>query len=344
MKKRLLTVISVIIFVISASRGYTADQYEWKQNYNWKLTHEGAKDVAEDIFANIFAKLVHERSNGHITIDDYYMTQLGTSTDQIELLQGGAVEFGIAAIGSLAAIVPEVGVLSLHYLLPAEISKVWDFLANSSTTAELSRIIAEHGIQILCWNTEGAHVWSMKKPINSLADMKGVKFRTMASQLEMASFNAYGASSTTIAFAELYSALQLGTVDGQQQNAQGNNVLHYYEVAPYYINARASYYIDAPCCNKSFYDSLDPYIKELLAECAQEAREQLIKIVAEKDEKEARDIARANGVTWIDFNEAQRAEFAAAAPKAYGVYLEIGGKHAKELLDMCKKDAEKYKN
>ena len=272
------------------------------------------------------------------------MTQLGTSTDQIELLQGGAVEFGIAAIGSLAAIVPEVGVLSLHYLLPAEISKVWDFLANSSTTAELSRIIAEHGIQILCWNTEGAHVWSMKKPINSLADMKGVKFRTMASQLEMASFNAYGASSTTIAFAELYSALQLGTVDGQQQNAQGNNVLHYYEVAPYYINARASYYIDAPCCNKSFYDSLDPYIKELLAECAQEAREQLIKIVAEKDEKEARDIARANGVTWIDFNEAQRAEFAAAAPKAYGVYLEIGGKHAKELLDMCKKDAEKYKN
>lgn len=309
------------------------DEYLWEQDYTWKFTHEGAKGLAEDCFATAFAKLVNERSNGHIKIDIYDFNQLGSGADQFELIQGGAIEFGLASSGAIASLVPEAGIFGLHYIYPDTMAEMFDFLATSKTCKILNNVMAEKNFHVFVWNIEGPHVWSTKKPINSLADMKGLKFRTQANQLEMASFRAYGASPTTVAFAELYSALQLGTVDGQQQTGLGNNLMNYYDVAPYYIDAHASYYVDAPVCNKRFYESLDPYIQNLIMECIMEARGTLATFLEEQEGGEARRIAEEHGVTWIEFDEAQKAEFAKASVSAHETFLKIGGDKAEEILN-----------
>ena len=318
----------------SSSTGESSNgEYEWTTDYTWKLTHEGTQGLGEDHFATTFTQLVNERSDGHITIDIYDFNQLGAGADQSELIQGGAVEFGIVSSGAISALVPEAGIFGLHYIYPAEFSEMWDFLETSETVATLSEIMDNKGFHVFSWNIEGPHVWSMKKPITCVADMKGLKFRTQANQLEMASFEAYGASPTTVAFAELYSALQLGTVDGQQQTGLANNVMNYYDVAPYYIEAHASYYVDAPVCNTSFFESLDPYIQNLLTECALDARASLEEFINEQEGGEARRVAEEHGVTWIEFDETQQAEFAEASVSARDTFLEIGGDRAQEILD-----------
>ena len=289
--------------------------------------------MGEDHFANAFAELIHERSDGHITVELYGFNQLGQGADLMELVQSGAVEFGIASSGAVSSLVPEAGVFGLHYIYPNEMGEMWDFLETSETLNTLNDIMNDAGFHVFSWNIEGPHIWSMTKPINSVSDMQGVKFRTQANQLEMASFNAYGASATTVAFAELYSALQLGTVDGQQQTGLGNNLMNYYDVAPYYIEAHASYYVDAPVCNAALYDSLDPYVQELLTECMWEARASLEEFLNVEEGGKAQEVAEEHGVTWIEFDEEQQAEFAEKAVQVRETYLEIGGSRAQEILD-----------
>jgi TRAP-type C4-dicarboxylate transport system substrate-binding protein len=314
-------------------------EYAWAQDYTWKFTHEGTPGLGEDIFATAFAQLINEKSDGHINIEVYEFNQLGASADQLELVQSGAVEFGLASAGAVASLVPEVSIFGLHYVFPAETQDMWDYLADSELTDMLSEYMLDANFKVFCWNIEGPHVWSAKKEIHTLDDMKGLKFRTQANQLEMASFNAYGANATTIAFAELYSALQLGTVDAQQQTALANNVMNYYDVAPYYIQAHASYYVDAPVCNADFYEGLDPYVQDLLMEAFLEAREILVQFLITDDAVKAKDVAvDEHGVTWVEFTPEEQAAFAEKAVAVRDVYLEIGGENAQAVLDTLIKE------
>ena len=90
------------------------------QTYHWKLAHEEYEGDPEHEWALAFKDALAELSDGRITLDVYAVGQLGDSTNQVEMLQTGAVEFGINSPGAVGAFIPESGVFNLHYVLPSD--------------------------------------------------------------------------------------------------------------------------------------------------------------------------------------------------------------------------------
>jgi len=99
---------------------------------------------------------------------------------------------------------------------------------------EINTIVAKRGIRLLgVYNVGVRHIMS-KKPVKNIADLEGLKIRTMQSKYHMAAFNAFGANATPISYAELYSSLQTGVVDGAEAANTNYFEKKFYEVAPYW--------------------------------------------------------------------------------------------------------------
>ncbi len=338
--KSYLAVFGIFIITLVSFTNITEGQA--KPKYIWKLAHEELAGGDEDIYAHAFKKLIEERSNGQVQINIYTLSQLGDGADQCELVQNGAIELGITSQGPLSTIVPEIALFSLHYILPDSIKNVWDFLRNSDTTKLLKEISKDYGITIFDILHQGPHWWTTSKIIRTPEDWKGVKWRTQSSKIEMASFDAYNANSTTVAFAELYTALQMGMVDGQQQPNRANNMMKYYEVTDYYTDARASYYVYMPYTSNAFLNSLPEDMQKLIQECFYLAQKVSI---ADLDSSMQREKEKAikHGITWIDLTAEEKSTFAKLAVPVRNIYREDGGPRAKEVLDTFEKEISNYK-
>lgn len=163
------------------------------------------------------AKKITEYSNGSIQAEAFYETQLGDARSTVQGLQQGTVDIGVTGNSYYSAVVPEVQVLELPYLFKdyPEARKVLD----SNALDPLRALMEKKGIKVLAfWEIGFRHLTNNVRPVKSMADVKGLKLRTLPASIQVKTWENFGALPTAIDAGELYSALQTGVVVGQENS------------------------------------------------------------------------------------------------------------------------------
>ncbi len=174
-----------------------------------------------------------ELSGGAMVIDIYPSGQLGNERELIELLQIGSLSMTKVSASPLEGFVPEMKVFNIPYLFrdKAHYQRVLDsYVGKRLLEAPVAARLRGLGY----YDAGSRSFYSTNRPVNTPADLKGMKIRVQESQTAMQMVSSLGGSPTPVSFGELYTALQQGVVDGAENNPPSFYLSHHYEVARYY--------------------------------------------------------------------------------------------------------------
>ena len=220
-----------------------------------------------------FAELVAERTKKQVEIQLFPASQLGDQPTQMNMVKIGSVEMGLIGSGILGMVVPEYNVDAVMYIYRDRdhLQKVW----RGPIARELAdKFLATQGVRTLnsIWEVGLRHVLA-KKPVRRVEDLNGLKIRSPESALFFEGLKALGARPTTIAFAEVYTALQLGTVDAMECPLDWIYTSRFHEVAKYLTLTGHMNNIHSLLVNEKFWQTLSPDIQKVLVEAGLEAGE-----------------------------------------------------------------------
>ena len=217
-----------------------------------------------------FKELVEQGSNGEIKINVHPASELGDGKSSLQGVRMGTLDITNVGNPYFTAFAPEMNVIDLPFLFksPEHAYKVLD----GEVGEILSESLAKYNMKVLALFEIGFRdITNNVKPIKSPADLKGLKLRTTPNPAHVKAFELLGANPTPMPFAELYVALQTGTVDGQE-----NPVVHIFnsrlhEVQKYLSLTEHAYTAAPLVMNLKKFDSLDSKYQELMVKSAHEA-------------------------------------------------------------------------
>jgi tripartite ATP-independent transporter DctP family solute receptor len=278
-----------------------------------------------------FVELVTEKSGGKITVKLFPGGVLGGDVQTVSALQGGVIEMTVLNAGILAGNVKQFGAVDLPFLFNSgeEADKVMDGPFGTS----LIDLLPDTGLVGLAyWELGFRNLTNNRHPVTKLEDIKGLKIRTIQSPIPIELFNSLGANAVPLPYTELYTALETGTVDGQENPAANILNAKFYEVQKYMTVTRHQYNPQIVLISKKFWDGLNDEEKAVLQTAATEARDYQREVSREVDAKAIADI-KATGmeVTELAPEETEKLR-AAVKPMIEKFSAEIGSETVSALF------------
>jgi TRAP-type transport system periplasmic protein len=185
------------------------------QTKSLKLGHPQSATSAFHAGAVVFAEEVAKRTNGRYKIDLFPSGSLGGEREMVESVQLGTLDFVVTSTGPVGNFVPDTLITDIPFLFRdyAHARAVLDGPIGQNILAKFPA----KGLVGLAWAENGfRHLTNSKREVKGPSDLSGVKLRTMENPVHMTAFRALGAQPAPMAFTELFTALQQGTVDGQE--------------------------------------------------------------------------------------------------------------------------------
>lgn len=222
-----------------------------------KLGHSFADSHPRAAAMRRFAEEVSKATNGSVKVDVFGNAALGSEEKMLIATQAGTIDFYMGALSPIAARKKELQIFDFPFLFAtdAEAAAVLDGPAGK----RLLDGLADMNLQGLAWSG-GAfrNLSNSKRPIASLADMKGLKVRVMQSPMALASFNAMGMNAVPMAFTEVYTALETKALDGYEHPFVDMYANKMFEVQKYLTVTNHVYTPVALVASKKFWASLSP--------------------------------------------------------------------------------------
>ncbi len=175
-------------------------------------------------------------TNGRLTIQVFPSMQLGGEKEAIEQAQVGALQLARVSVGALGPVVDDLNVFNLPFLFrdTAHMQKVVDGEIGQELLDKVTNN-PKTGLVGLCWMDAGARsMYDTKKPIKSINDLKGLKFRVMGNPMFVDMMNALGGNGVAMGYDQVFSALQTGVVDGAENNPPSFVFDNHYQVAKHF--------------------------------------------------------------------------------------------------------------
>jgi tripartite ATP-independent transporter DctP family solute receptor len=179
-----------------------------------------------------FGEEVGLLTKGAIKVEVYHNTQLGDAVANVQSIRNGTIGFSTVSASNLNQVVPAMDMYSLPFLFKNE-AHFWWFLSTPEAAA-LAKPLEDKGIKVLGYLDSGSRNFFTQKAIRTPDDLKGQKIRVMASPVMVNTMKALGATGVPVAWAELYTALQTGVVDGAENNHPSVVAKKFYEVSKFY--------------------------------------------------------------------------------------------------------------
>lgn len=277
-----------------------------------------------------FKELVESRSNGSLKIEIYPNGALGGERDMIEGLGVGSIDMVLTSTGPMSGFAPEVTVVDLPFLF-RDFDHAHKVLDGEIGTDLRNKVEETMGVKTLAWWENGyRHVTNNSKPIETPEDLKGMKIRTMENDIHMDSFTAMGAQPTPMAYTELFTALQQGVIDAQENPIANAYASRFYEVQKYMTLTSHFYSPSLLMMAQSRFDSLSPEHQQILSEAAVEAGQYERQVVQRMDREYLAELKEL-GMEIIE--NPDLAPFIEAVQPVYEKYESVFGK---ELIDSIK--------
>src|ERR1700681_725123 len=181
-------------------------------------------------------KKLEAATNGRLSVQMFAAMQLGGEKEAIEQAQVGAIQLARVSVGTLGPVIDDLNVFNLPFLFrnTAHMQKVID---GDIGTELLDKVTNNDkaGLIGLCWMDAGARsVYTTKKPVHTIADLKGLKIRVIGNPMFVDMMNALGGNGVAMGYDQVFSALQTGVVDGAENNPPSYVFDNHYTVAKYY--------------------------------------------------------------------------------------------------------------
>lgn len=222
--------------------------------------------------AHKFAELVGEKTDGRIEIVIKYQGALGDEKSVVEQISFGGVDFARVSVAALSDSIPKLRIFMMPYLYEDK-EHQWKVL-NGEIGQEALRNIEKTKANLigLSWYESGdRHFYSVKRPIESLDDLKGMRIRVQKSQVMEAVVNALGAIPVPMDYEEVYQGLQLGDVDAAENNWPSYEGAKHYKVAKYITEDGHSMVPEVQIISKSAWNKLSEDDRKIIKECAEES-------------------------------------------------------------------------
>jgi len=231
-------------------------------------THPDGYPTVEAV--KYFGELIKERTDGRYEVEVYHSAQLGQEADTIEQVRSGVIDLNRVSMAPWNSLVPATLIPSLPYLFrsPEHARNVM----SGPIGDEIAKGFEEHGVVLLAYYDGGARsFYNSTKPINSLEDLKGMKFRVIQSDVFVDMVAALGASATPMPYGEVYSAIETGVIDGAENNFPSYESAKHYEVAKNFSLDEHTIVPEVFVMSKIAWDKLSPEDKDIFKQAARES-------------------------------------------------------------------------
>ncbi|HEX9789909.1 MAG TPA: TRAP transporter substrate-binding protein [Kiloniellales bacterium] len=276
-----------------------------------KFGHVGEPGSLFEISVNEFAKRANERLAGKAVVQTFGSSQLGKDSELMQKLKLGTVDFALPS-SVMSSVADEFGVFEMPYLVQnrehmkrIEKELFWSKMAPAAE-AKGYKIIA-------IWENGFRHITNNVRPINTPEDLKGIKLRTPKGEWRVKMFQAYDANPTPMAFSEVFTALQTGVIDGQENPFAQIYSAKFQEVQKYLSLTGHVYTPAYVAVGKEKWESLPADIRQVLEETAAETQGFVYETAAAL-ETDLLEKMKAGGIA---VNEADKAAFVAASKPIY---------------------------
>ncbi|MDP2782168.1 TRAP transporter substrate-binding protein, partial [Devosia sp.] len=253
------------------------------------------------------ADLVKERTNGDVVFEIFPAGQLGQAREMNEGVQLGVIEGTVSPAAFLDGFNPAVSILDVSFVYPSDRAKAAELRDGAFGQAVLDSF-APLGFHAVALWPNGRKAITSDAEIANVADFTGQRFRVMDSAVLIEQFNALGASAISLPFGELYTALQTGIVDGQENALDTIAAMKYFEVQKHLLISEHGANEDVVLFNPAWWDSLPTDYQDVITQAFVEVRPEVEKI---KDAAQATALATIedSGMDVVQLDDTQRAAF-----------------------------------
>jgi len=293
-----------------------------------KLGTETAASHPETKGSQKLADIVKEKSKGTLEIQVFDSAKIGSMKERTEGMRLGTVDISTSSVGFLASYIPVLGVFDLPYIYK---DKAHEFrVFDGAIGKEIDAKMQEKGFRVVCYFDMGSRqITNNKQPINTLADIKGMKIRVPQTEASIEGFKALGAAPTPMAFSEVYMGLQQKVVDGQENPLSVIVSAKFNEVQKYLSLTNHQLFIQVLSISEKSWKKLSPEHQKILMEAAKEAQAYEREIA----QKEETDLIKTLKDKGMELNEVKNiAPFAEAAKPLREIYIKKLGKDAQDMF------------
>lgn len=217
-----------------------------------------------------FGDILEERTDGQMSVNIFPNSQVGDDKEMMSALQSGSLGMTMPSTSAATTLVPELRVFDLPFLFPE--AEDADEVLDSSIGDEMLANFDGTGIKALAWAENGYRQLSnSQRPVQAPEDVEGLRLRVMENPIQIDVWSALGANPTAMAFGEVFSALEQGVVDGQENPWPTIYSSAFYEVQDYGSSTRHVYTPFTFMMSQELYDSLQPECQQLVTEAAEAA-------------------------------------------------------------------------
>lgn len=292
------------IAMLAASTAFAAD-------YTMKFSISDAEIEGEHFThtpLRAFKKEIEEKSGGRIAVNIFWTGQLGKTDSVVNMVATGLVEAIMGADGFASPYDQNIQVLGIPYLFNDR-AAAYEVL-DGPCGQKLSDGLAEKsGMRAMVWHENGGYRnYSANKPLTSVEDLQGLKIRTMNNPVHMEIVKSLGASPTPIPWQDLYTALQTGVVDGQENSLAIFRIPKLEEVQKHIIMDGHVYSPGALYFSQKWLDTLPDDLKQVVKTASENFRD-LNREISTKAETEDRAFLESKGVTIYDPTPEQKEQF-----------------------------------
>lgn len=227
---------------------------------------------------DFFAKRAMELGGAEVKIKSFLGGTLYSEGTAVQAMRNGEIDLATISEGNIGAFTKQMFFLNLPYVFagPAQMIK---FLQEDPFAQEITRNLEGEGIKVLAFIENGGFrvITNAKRPVATPADLRGLKLRTVDSPVDVAVTKAFGAAPTPVAWAETYSALSQGVVDGVHIPYGWNGIGRIFEVAKYVTEVRALLSVQMIIVDTKRFKAFSPKVQQALVQAGREAENAALK-------------------------------------------------------------------
>ena len=303
-----------------------------------RVGHAMPEDHPQAKAMNKFVELAGKYTNNNVQLKAFHSATLGSDEKMLQAVQSGTQEFYIGTLAPFSARVKEVQVWDLPFLF-ANTKEVYTVLDGAACKKILDKLdpIGVHG---LMWTGMGfRNLSNSKRPVTKLEDINGLKIRVMANPVALETWKTLGANAVPMAFAEVFTALEIKAIDGQE-----NPLVHMYsnkmqEVQKYISLSNHVYTPVALVVSKKFWDGLSDADKAGVQKAADEARLLQRQLLDEGD----KDVIKKFGEAGVKVDAIPPAELAKIQDKVKPVIAKFAPQIGEDFLKEFQAEIEKVR-
>lgn len=323
MKDKLLYMMLLMALMLTCCNGS-----QQGQRYAWPLGTSSPENTVTHLFAEKFAEEVLRISDGSMRIQVYPNSVIGGDRELLESCKDGDIPFVVQNTAPQVTFMSDIAVFDMPVLFDS-IEAVRQTVDNPLFLSRIKAVYQRGGYELLGYADQGFRVMTSNQRVNSLADFKGQKIRTMENPYHLMFWKALGASPTPMTFSEVYIGLQQGTIDAQENPYEVIVSNKLYEQQDYVVETNHLPHLISLIVSEQFMKKLTEEQRQIIRQAADVAK---VFARQQSDERIASRIEtiRQSGTEIIHLDEKTKTEMRKLSQPLYD---RISSKVAPELID-----------